>query len=218
MNKIKLPTILFLLFTFFASTNSTFLKEKPVFSYKTYGNIVNYFEDEKDLLSFFNFKKGDFVAEVGAANGQNIGGLSILMDSITLYAQDINIVALNQNNLDKVINKTKKHKNPTTCKFQLCIGTEKSTNFPDNSFDKIILCSTFHEFTFMDEMLTDIYKKLKSGGQLYILESVCLNKTHKNYSAEETIVLVKKINFNLVKKDGKDLNGSSGLYRLIFRK
>src|SRR4051812_37257513 len=172
MNKSKLQTSLFLFAAFFTLTNLTFLKDKPTFSYKTYGNIVNYFEDEKDLVTFFNFKKGDFVAEVGAANGQNIGGLSILTDSITFYAEDINAKALNQSNLDKVINKSKKYKNSSTAKFQLCIGTEKSTNLPDNSFDKIILSSTFHEFTFMDEMLTDIYKKLKPGGQLYILESL----------------------------------------------
>jgi len=218
MKKKNLHKLLFFLFTCFTFTSWTSGKEKPDFSYKTLGNIANFFENENDLLTFFEFKKGDVVAEVGAGNGQNIAGLSLLTDSLMLYAQDINSKSLNKKNFDKVINRCKKYKNPTTCNFQLYIGTEKTTNLPDNFFDKIILSSTFHEFTFMNEMLSDIYKKLKSGGKLYILESQCLNKAHKNYSAEEAIALAKTNNFNLIKKDGKDLNGSSGLYRIVFMK
>jgi ubiquinone/menaquinone biosynthesis C-methylase UbiE len=105
-----------------------------------------------------------------------------------------------------------------TGKLNLCIGTEKSSNLPDATFDKLFLSATFHEFTFMDEMIADISRKLKKNGKLYILESTCLNKAHKNYTADETTAIMKKHNFRLVKKDGKDLNGATGLYRMVYAK
>ncbi|MDP2388503.1 MAG: methyltransferase domain-containing protein [Bacteroidota bacterium] len=214
----KRQTLLLLALALFSLTSLTCLDTRPEFSYKVYGNIANYFENEKDLLSFFEFKKGDVVAEIGALKGENIGGLALLTDSITFYVQDINAKTLNQKNFNKVIRKCEKYKKPLTAKFNLCIGTEKSSNLPDAAFDKIVLSATFHEFTCMDEMVTDISKKLKPTGKLYILESHCFGKTHINYRVDETTAIMKKHNFHLVKKDGKDLNGGTGLYRAIYAK
>lgn len=214
----RLRTLTAFLFAFFVLTSGTYIKTKPVFSYKVYGNIANYFENENDLLSFFEFNKNDVVAEVGAYNGQNIAGLSILTDSITFYAQDINAISLNPKSFNKAIKHSYKYKKTLTNKFNLCIGTEKATNLPDGAFDKIFLSSTFHEFTFMDEMISDLKRKLKQNGKLYILESQCLNKSHKNYTADETTELMKKHNFHLVKREEKNLNGSAGLYKIVYAK
>ncbi len=198
-------------------TSATSIKINPKFSYKIYGNVASYFENENDLLNFFEFKKGETIAEVGAFDGQNIGGFSILTDSIIFYAQDIDSINLTQKKIDKIIKRCEKHKKTITNTFHICIGTEKSTNLPDTTFDKIVLISTFHEFTFVDEMMTDIYRKLKPSGKLYILETRCLS--HNNYkTADETITMMKKYNFHLVKKDGKDINNSEGLYRVVFNK
>ncbi len=194
------------------------LQNDREFSYKIYGNIANYFESEKDLLDFFEFEKGDVVAEVGAGNWQNMAGLSILTDSITFYAEDIIAGNLSEKDLAKALSKTEKYKQIQTNTFKLQIGNEKETLLPDNTFDKIILSATFHELTYMDEMISNIYKKLKPGGQLYILESECLSKTHKNYTSEQAFQIVQKHNFNFVKKDGKDINGAKDLYRLVLIK
>ncbi|HLG33702.1 MAG TPA: methyltransferase domain-containing protein, partial [Bacteroidia bacterium] len=146
---------------------------KPKYSYRTYGNVANYFENENDFRSYFDFHAGDIVAEVGAGNGENMFGFTLVADSIIFYVQDIDTNTLSQGNFDKVVKHCKKLKDPLTNKYYRCIGTEKQTNLPDNTFDKIFLISTFHEFTFMDEMFADIYKKLKPSGQLYILETRC---------------------------------------------
>ena len=210
--------LFFLAFISLSSGMTLYTSPKPPFSYKIYGNFANFFESEEDLLTFFEFKKGDVVAEIGALNGENIAGIAILCDSLTLYAQDINKKTLNQRSFNKVIKHCKKYKTPVTCKFNWCIGTEKASLLPDTAFDKIILSATFHEFYYMDEMIADIAKKLKKNGRLYILESHCGGEGHKNYTAEETSEILKKYNYSLVKRDGKDLNGSKGLYRLIFVK
>jgi ubiquinone/menaquinone biosynthesis C-methylase UbiE len=213
-----LPKFMIIIVTVFVLTSAAAIKTKPVFSYKVYGNVANYFENENDLLSFFEFTKNDLVAEVGANNGQNIAGLSILTDSITFYAQDINAKSLNQKSFNKAIEHSNKYKNSLTNRFNLCIGSEKKTNLPDGVFDKIILSSTFHEFTFMDEMILDIKTKLKKNGKVYILESECLTKSHKNYTANATTAIMERHNFHLVKKDEKNINGATGLYRTVYVK
>jgi len=200
------------------SQNVKTLQNDKEFSWHDYGNIANYFESQKDLLDFFEFNKGDVVAEVGAGTWQNVVGFSILTDSITFYAEDINSENLHAKGLEKTLGKTLKYQKPQTNTFKFQIGNVKETLLPDNTFDKIILSATFHEFTFMDEMIFDIYKKLKPGGKLYILESECLSKTHKNYTAEEAFQIIQKHHFNFVKKDGKDINGAKNLYRLVLVK
>ena len=191
---------------------------KPKFSYKTYGNIASFFENENDFRSFFDFHKGDIVAEIGAGRGYNMYGFNIVADSVTFYVQDIDTNVLSTISFTKLIKHFQKLKKPQTNTFHRCIGTVSGTTLPDNSFDKIILVSAFHEFTFMYEMLTDIHKKLKPNGQLYILEAHCHAPGHKNYTADQAIDLLKKHNFTLVKKDGRDINNSTGLYRTIFKK
>ncbi|MBA3899662.1 MAG: hypothetical protein H0X62_05535 [Bacteroidetes bacterium] len=143
--------------------------EKTTFSYKVYGNVANYFDDAAGLLEFFDFKKGDVIVEVGAFDGANIGGFSLLVD--------INDKVLNQKKLDKIIRHNSKIKNSVlTNKFHLCIGTEKATNLPDSIFDKIIVISALHEFTYMNEMIYDFNRKLKKHGKIYLLESFAIQK------------------------------------------
>lgn len=207
-----------LLILFFAVFIGLTSGTKPKFECNAYGNVANYFESENDLKAFFDFHEGDMVAEVGAGNGGNMPGFSIVTDGVTFYVQDIDSIALSQTNFNKVVKQCKKIKKQSTNKFYRCIGTFTQTNLPDNSFDKILLISTFHEFTFMDEMMIDIRNKLKSSGQLYILEAHCFTLTHKNYTASETVEMMKKYSFVLVKNDGKDVNNSSGMYRTVFKK
>jgi ubiquinone/menaquinone biosynthesis C-methylase UbiE len=213
MKKLAIATLLFVCFSFTYLVNN-----KAPFSSKTYGNVANYFANEKDMQDFFDFKKGNAIAEIGAGDGQNIGGFSLFTDSLTFYLEDIDEKYLNQDNFNKVIKRCSKIKSPLTNKFQLSIGTEKSTNLPDNLFDKIVIVSTFHEFSYMDEMVADISKKLKPNGRIYILETHCLAKGHKYYSFEETVSIMKKYDFHLEKKDETNRNESDGLYKAIFDK
>lgn len=207
--------IIFLLLSIFVMNGSS---RGPRWNYKVYGNVANFFENKSDFLNFFDFHKGDVIAEVGTGYGENIGGFSLLADSLDLWAQDIDTSLLNKARFSKVIKYCEKYKKPLNCSFHLCIGTEKCTNLPDSTFDKIILVSAFHEFGYIDEMMTDIYRKLNAGGKLYILEAHCYTKGHKNYSFEETVEMLKRNHFKLVKKDGKNLHRSSDLVRMIFVK
>jgi ubiquinone/menaquinone biosynthesis C-methylase UbiE len=212
-------TFLTLFFCLSGFTLSTKEKSRKVpFTYKAYGNISEYFENEKELIEFFDFKTGEVVAEVGAGDGQNIGGLALLSNGITYYAQDINEKILNKKSFEKILKKCSKIKSPLNNEFKITIGTEKESRLPDNKFDKIIVVAALHEFTYANEMIEDFRRKLKTNGKVYILETQCFSKSHKNITAEETALIMEKQNFKLIKVDGKDKNGSKGLFRAIFQK
>lgn len=170
------------------------------------------------MREFFNFKRGDVIAEIGAGSGTNLSGFNLLTDSSIIYLQDIDKTVLNQKSFERITKRCNKQKATHTNRFTWKVGTEKSSELPDNTFDKIILIAVYHEFTFIDDMIADINRKLKPGGKLYILEAHCSGDGHKNYTAEQVIERVKSHKFSFVKKDGKDINNSTGLYRLVFEK
>lgn len=194
-------------------------KKEIAFSYKPFLNLANYFESKKEVVEFFDFKKGDIVADIGAGEGKYEGAFSLLFDSINYFVQDIDKNILTQEKLNKVVKYYSSLTGlPQTNKFQLCIGTEKSTNLPDSTFDKIIMLSSFHEFSFMDEMIADISKKLKPGGKVYIVDAFCTEKGHVNYNSSEVILKMKNHGFTLDKLQGTNKNNSSGIYKAIFKR
>lgn len=129
------------------------------------------FETKSQFSDFLNIQKGDVVTEIGAGDGINIGVMSILLDSINFVAQDIDSKILNQKEYKKLINKYQKYRTkPQNNTFELVIGTMTSSNLPDNKFDELFIVNSFHDFDKQDEMLDDIYKKLKPNGRFILLE------------------------------------------------
>ncbi|MCD6018452.1 MAG: Methyltransferase type 11 [Bacteroidetes bacterium] len=137
-------------------------------------NMFSYlFETKKQLVDFIDLKKGDLVAEIGAGDGVNIGILSMFFDSIKFVAQDIDAKTLKNKTYNKVIKKYQNYSHKTqsnTNTFELVIGTKNTTNLPDNKFDVLFIINSFHDFDKQDEMLDDIYKKLKPNGRFILLE------------------------------------------------
>jgi len=98
-----------------------------------------------------------------------------------------------------------------TSDYKMVLGDERSTPLPENTFDKILIINSFHEFTFQAEMLADLKKKLKTGGILYFdealpkrqgqLHGICNKPMLTN---EETIAILEKNGFEYT--DGIDFN------------
>ncbi len=59
-----------------------------------------------------------------------------------------------------------------SCIYELVPGDVRSTSLPENTFDKLIIINSFHEFTYQTEMPADVKKKLKTGGNLYVDEAL----------------------------------------------
>lgn len=123
----------------------------------------------KDFLNFYDFKKGEVIADIGASSGYWEGIYSVLCDSLTFYIQDIDSSCLNQTELTKIIDYYSKIKNaPITNKFKIVIGNEESTKLPDGIFDKIIMNQTFHHLDKPEKIVKDLSKKIKPNGQIFI--------------------------------------------------
>lgn len=175
-----MKTILsFVLLFYFANIRSTFSQnyfgEFSKTEFKCGPDDLNFFlwlfETKNQLKDFIDLKKGDIVTEIGAGDGINIGVMSMVYDSVTFVAQDINIKILNDKTYNKIIKKYSKYRQtPQTNTFEKVIGTTTSSNLPDNKFDELFIINSFHDFDKQDEMLDDIYKKLKPNGRFILLE------------------------------------------------
>lgn len=179
-----------------------------------YGYAISKIQCEKyykDLVTDFELKNGDIVADIGAASGWIDGILSVFTDSVTYYVQDINSIYLNEIEFENVM----KHYSPLrlnsqTNNFHIIIGTKKKTNLPDIKFDKIIFNNAFHEITFPIQILNDIVGKIKPNGKIIIQEGFSSRqKKHKlpgcgitGYKVQDVIDLLSKFGFYLVKATG----------------
>lgn len=131
----------------------------------------------RDAFTAYGITKGDVVADIGAASGWLDGVFSVLSDEVTYYIQDIDTNILNQEEFDKVVSYYSKEKStPQTNKFYFVIGSESSTNLPDNYFTKVIINNTFHEIDNIDTLIQDMDRKLMKGGKIII---------HENFSTEK---------------------------------
>ena len=131
--------------------------------------IIELFEDG---FKAYEISAGDNVAEIGAASGWLTAAFSVLSDSVTYYIQDIDTNLLNQTQFDAVIKHFSEQRlTKQTNNFHFVVGSETSTNLPEELFDIIIINNSFHEFSETSSMMDDIVKKLKPRGRLVIHES-----------------------------------------------
>lgn len=188
---------------------------KKIKPYKC-GAVLSYKQIKKSftpLVALLELKPGMVYADVGAAGGAYDVMISTLTKDVTYYVQDIDTACLNQTQLDKILTyysaqsqQNLRQKN----KFVIKEGAYKYTNLPNNTFDVIYTNATFHAFSYKTEMMTDIYKKLKPGGYLFIRDGLaktekaeycpdekCANKLVKE---ADLLSIVTSSGFRLVKK------------------
>ncbi|SFC25080.1 Methyltransferase domain-containing protein [Flexibacter flexilis DSM 6793] len=133
-------------------------------------------EQYRGTLTLYNIKKGDVVAEVGAASGWLEGVYSVMTASVTYYVQDIDTSILNQDQLSKMVKHySSVRQTPQTNTFKMVIGTKTGTNLPDGAFDKIIISNSYHEFKDPASMVKDLAKKIKPNGTIIIFDDFSNN-------------------------------------------
>lgn len=172
------------------------------------------------ILSFMDANPGITFADVGASNGAITVMMATLMDRSEIYIQDIDTMALNKKNLDKILDHCSKQAHDDLRgknKFYIVIGDTKHTKLPDASFDIIYTNATVHVFTDPDAMLTDLRGKLKPTGKLFVRDSFkddhgagaqCSDPSCARplYTIDEFLIMMKRNGFNLVKQSS-DMSG-----------
>jgi ubiquinone/menaquinone biosynthesis C-methylase UbiE len=149
-----------------AAQNSSF------YTHKNFGTYFEEFPYQQELVHFLDFQKGDVVADIGADDTEFTLSLTLLVDNISIWAEDVDAKNMNQKNFNKNVRRVNKSRlTPQTNDMHFVVGTYTGTNLPDSAFDKILMAATFHSITNIDAMLNDLNKKLKPAGKIYILEA-----------------------------------------------
>jgi ubiquinone/menaquinone biosynthesis C-methylase UbiE len=172
------------------------------------------------ILQFMDVKPGIVFADVGASSGALTVMMATLMDSATVYIQDIDQTNLQEDNLNKIIDFYSKQSNlnlRNKNKFQLVIGDRTHSNLPNETFDLIYSNATMHVFDSPDTILTDLSKKLKPNGKLFIRDSFKNDHGAGNFCSDpscakplitidEFLITMERNRFKLVKKS-PDMSG-----------
>ena len=163
-------------------------------------------------LSIYNFQQNETIASIGASSGVWEIWFASQIDYLTFYLQDIDAQNCNQAEINEGIayfEKLVSKKN--TGKFIPIIGTQSATNLPKNTFDKVLIINSLHEFETPEIILQDIRKILKSNGKLFIEEQNAkfLGEIHEGcgkrlFTESEIVKLLKKYSFELMEKHFKD--------------
>ena len=157
---------------------------------------------EKSLKTY-QFKSGETIASIGASGGVWEIYFASQVDNLTFYLQDIDADLCNEQEINEgVLFYEKMMKKPIKGKFIPVIGTERSTSLPKNTFDKVLIINSLHEFSFPSEMIKDSYEALKADGLLFIEEQLATysSEIHEGclkplFSESELIGLVEKHDF-----------------------
>ena len=177
-----------------------------------YKSMADLQKMQQKEISFYHFRSGQTIASIGAQCCHWEAAYAATTDSVTFYLEDIDSSKFKKGQVEFAWNYYATLRGrPMTSDYKMIIGDERSTALPENTFDKIMIINSFHEFTFQAEMLADIRKKLKPGGLLYIdealpkrqgqLHGICSKPMFTN---EETIAIFEKNGFEYV--DGVDFN------------
>ena len=138
-----------------------------------YESMAHLYKVKQAELDFYHFKSGQTVASIGAQCCHWEAAYAATTDSVIFYLEDIDTAKFKNEQTEFVWNYYGKLRGrPLTSNYKMILGDERSTSLPENTFDKILIINSFHEFTFVPEMLADIKKKLKPGGVLYIDEAL----------------------------------------------
>lgn len=138
-----------------------------------YKTMDDFYRQKQAELDFYGFQPRQVVGSIGAQCGHWEASFAASTENVRFYLEDIDTSFFNQRQVGFAWHYYDSLRgSPMTSTYALVTGTEESTGLPENTFDKIIIINSFHEFTRVDEMLADIKTKLKPGGILYIDETV----------------------------------------------
>ncbi len=195
---------------------------------KKLDHLYQIIETKNKFLDFMAIKKGAVVAEIGSEDGVFIGTIATLYDSVIFYAQDIDPKVLSEKNFNKTIKSYYQYrKTPETNSYKIVIGTENESKLPNNTFDKIFLMTALHDFDKKNEMLSDIYKKLKPTGQLIIEDGFSYSNDtltckefgcHKYMIMDTLVKMCEMNNLYLTKMRNPNFHASHYANILVFEK
>lgn len=156
-----------------------------------YESMAHLYKLKQAELDFYHFKPGQTIASIGAQCCHIEAAYAATTDSVIFYLEDIDSAKYNNEQAEFAWKSyaTLRGK-PMTCEHNMILSDEKSTSLPEKTFDKILIINSFHEFTFVTEMLADI-KRNSSQVAFFMLMKHC-PKNQDNFM-EFAIILCKRM-------------------------
>ena len=163
-------------------------------------------------LSIYNFQQNEIIASIGASSGVWEIWFASQVNYLTFYLQDIDPQNCNQEEINYGVKYYEKLlQKPILGTFIPIIGAQSATNLPKNTFDKVLIINSLHEFEMPELILHDIQKILKSNGKLFIEEQLTKfsGEIHEGcgkrlFTENELIDKLKKCGFELTDRHFKD--------------
>jgi ubiquinone/menaquinone biosynthesis C-methylase UbiE len=116
---------------------------------------------QRKLISILDIKEGFNFLDVGCGTGWAVGEIAKLVSNNgSFYGVDLS---------PKMIEKAKDKFSDRT-NFQFLIANAESIPLNNNFFDVVICTNSFHHYLNPDKALNEMYRLLKKGGKIYILD------------------------------------------------
>ena len=160
---------------------------------KEYWDSRDQWQKTPELIKLMGLKKDMKVADVGCHEGYMTIHLSdFLSNKGKVYAVDV---------VESRINKLKKFiKEDKRTNVIPIVGKYDDPLLPKNTLDAVIIMDTYHEIDAYNKVLKKVYKSLKKGGKILILEEI---KTYRIKDSRSSQTSRHDIALRYVKKDLK---------------
>lgn len=144
-------------------------------------------EDADAAIAALPLTPGSTVADIGAGSGYYTFRMAGRVPQGRVYAVEVQ---------DEFLSSLKaRAQREGTSNVTVVKGSEKSPALPDNSLDLAIMVDVYHELAYPKEMLQNLHKALRPGGQLLLLE----------YRAEDPSIPIKALHKLSVAQAKKEL-------------
>ncbi len=144
-------------------------------------------EKASEVMKNLDLKPDAVVADIGAGSGYFSFMIAPLVPKGKVISVDIQ-----QGMLDFIEGRKKLKK---ISNVETLLGTFQDTRLPEKQVDLVIMVDAYHEFSFPREMMLSIFKGLKPGGRVILLE----------YRAEDPSIAIKPLHKMTVKQVRREM-------------
>jgi predicted methyltransferase len=121
------------------------------------------YKNRRQLAKLFAPTRGAVVADVGAGSGFMVEEFAQMVGPEGLvYAADINLKLLERIEMRARDNNVKN--------IRTVLSTDDSSRLPPGEIDLLFVCDTYHHFEYPVKTLQTLYRALKPGGELFLVE------------------------------------------------
>jgi protein-L-isoaspartate O-methyltransferase len=119
-------------------------------------------ENTSTLLRNMEISPNDTIADIGAGSGYHVFRMAKMATQGMVYAVDIQD--------EMLAAMATKQRQLSIKNVNLIKGSERSSNLPTQTLDKVLMVDVYHEFNFPVEMIASIKAALKPSGKVYLIE------------------------------------------------